>query len=98
MAGDGGADLPPHPPETLDAEAVHQGGEVVDDAVDRPRIVARHRRGSAKAPHVGAYYTKMACECRHPGEPHRAALAVSVQEQYGFGLAPGIGIVVHEVV
>jgi hypothetical protein len=84
--------------DLVEAERVQQAAVVVDDAVERPGELARHRGRRAEAPHVRAHHAVAARERRHPAVPGGAALGVAVQHQDRARLAPRIGVVVDQVV
>ena len=95
---DGAADLGPDEMEALDAQRIHEAAEVVDDDVEGPGEIARHGRRRAEAAHVRAHDAIPVREPRHPGIPRGAALGIAVQQEDRPGRAPGIGVVVNEVV
>jgi hypothetical protein len=84
--------------EALDPQRIHEAAEVVDDDVEGPGKVARHRRGCAEATHVRTHNAILPREPRHPGIPRGAALGVAMQQEDRRGRTPGIGVVVNQVV
>ena len=81
----------------LDGERIHEANVVVDQCIERPRKIARHRRGFSEAAHVRPDDTVKAGEMRHPSIPDGAAFSVAVEHEYRFRLAPRIGVVVDPV-
>jgi hypothetical protein len=84
--------------EALAPQRIHEAAEVVDDEVEGPGEIARHGRGCAEAAHVRAHDAIPVREPRYPCVPRGAALGIAVQQEDRPGRAPGIGVVVHEVV
>jgi hypothetical protein len=84
--------------EALSAERVHEPAVIVDDDVERPLEVARHRRRGTVAPHVWPHHPESPRENRHPRVPGQAALGVAVQQQERFRPRPRVGEVVDEIV
>ena len=81
----GQADLGRADMEAVDAERVRERQEIVDDALDRPAVVERHRRRPAEAAHVGPHDPEAPGHQRHPGVPCLAALGIAVQQQQRLG-------------
>jgi hypothetical protein len=82
----------------VDAQMIHQQAEILDQPVERPGIVARHRRRLAKAAHVGPHHAILPRQLWHPRPPGEPALGVAVQHEDRLGLQPGIGEIVDLVV
>jgi hypothetical protein len=96
--GDDAADLGAHQMEPLSSERIHETRVVVDDDVERPWKVARHRRRRAVAAHVRPHDAEPVRQQGHPRVPRLAALGVAVQEDDRFRPAPGLGEVVDQIV
>src|SRR5262245_22445177 len=84
--------------EALDPQRIQEAAEVVDDAVEGPGEIAWHGSRSAEATHVRTHDAISVREPRHPRIPRGAALGIAVQQEDRPGCAPGIGVVVHQVV
>ena len=91
------ADLRADQMKAPNAERVHEAHVVVDDDVERPLEVARHRRRGPVTAHVRSHDAEASRQRGHPGVPGPAALGVAVQQEHRRGLFPGLGEVVDEV-
>jgi len=97
-AGDNPADLRADQMEAVHAERIQKPRVVVDDDVERPREVARHRRRRAVAAHVRPHDAESPRQERHPRVPGLTTLGIAVQQHDRRGLPPGLGEVVDPVV
>src|SRR4051812_28274569 len=70
---------------------------VVDDLIDGPWVIFRHRRRFSESPHVGANDPKASRQKGHPTVPSETILRITVQEKGGLGSYPRIGQVVVPV-
>ena len=97
-ARDDPADLGADHVEALNSERIHEAGVIVDDHVERPLEIARHRGRGAVTAHVRPHGPEAPGQPRHPRVPGQPALGVAVQEQDRFRLRPGIREVVDLIV
>ena len=88
-ARDRATDLCSDEMEAVDLQRVHEGDVVIDDALDRPRKIAWHRRGLAEAAHVRPHDLEPARKLGHPAIPRGAAFGITVEHQDRVRLRPG---------
>ena len=68
--------------------------EVVEQARHLPFVVGGHRRRAAETAQIDARHAITARQMRHPAAPRHAAFSQPVHHQDGFGLRPGVGVIV----